>query len=167
MIENSIIEQRFDAYASVQPGLLVANYLEPSINMFQEILTEGTWSTLMDPNARLGLTDHDDVAKVTIAILENPEKFNNRSIPVISEFLTQQEILDRLGPAMGKPGLKSSKLTDEQTAALNPFENPYLKGHKCFEVMRALTNMEELEAITHLTSFQEFLKREETRVKKF
>ncbi|KAF3763268.1 hypothetical protein M406DRAFT_49536 [Cryphonectria parasitica EP155] len=167
-VEETMKEGRFDLCTIVRPGYFMANFLEPVIEGYSEILEKGTWSTVLKADTRLGLIDHDDVAKFTVAAFQNPDRFDGRAIGLASEFLTPQETLDCLGQAMGRPGLNAVFLTEEDVAKLpaGSFDNPYIKGDKCLEHMEELVDIQELATVIPLTSFKDFLEREKAHVKK-
>lgn len=163
-----IANGQFNSFTTIRPGLLMANFLEPSINLYSEILDKGTWSTIHKADTSLGLVDHDDVAKLAVSAFQDPAALNGRAIGLVSEFLTPQEILDHLSQAMGSPGFKAIFLTDEDLAALPPgsFDIPYVIGDKSFETMPDLVDMQELAGLIPLTSFKKCLERENESVKK-
>lgn len=167
-IEETIKDGGFDACTFLRPGYFMANFLEPVIDEYTEILNQGTWSTVFGPDTQLGLIDHDDIAKVAIAAFQDPDRFNGREIGLVSEFLSPQEVLNNLAEAMRRPGLKAVYLSDAEIAALDagPFENPYLRGDKCLELMGELVDMQELGTIVPLTTFKAFLQRESDKVKR-
>jgi hypothetical protein len=67
----------------------MANFLEPVIEPYIELLTKCTRSIVLKAETRLGMTDYDDIAKVAISAFQGPERLNGRAIGLVSEFLTQ------------------------------------------------------------------------------
>lgn len=167
-VEEMVENGQFDTFTVIRPGYLMANFLEPAINGYTEILDSGTWPTIFKADTRLGLVDHDDVAKIAVSAFQDPGALNGRVIGIVSEFLTPQEIMDHLGKAMGSPGFRAIFLTEEDVAALpsGSFNIPYIKGDKTFEAMPDLVDMRELAGLISLTSFKDFLERENQSVKK-
>ncbi|KAI1779314.1 NmrA family protein [Hypoxylon cercidicola] len=163
-IEILVLNWGFESCTFLRPGYFMANFLEPLIEGYTEILTDGTWSTVFKTDTRLGLIDHDDIAKFAVAAFQDPERFNARVIGLVSEFLTPQETLDSLGKAMGRQRLKAISLEDG--ALTDSFSNPYVKGDKCLEYMTELVDMQELDSTISLTSFEDFLEREKANVRK-
>ncbi|XDG05687.1 hypothetical protein ABKA04_005302 [Annulohypoxylon sp. FPYF3050] len=147
-VEETVLKGGFDSCTFLRPGYFMANFLEPMIESYPEILIKGTWSTVFKADTRLGLIDHDDIAKFAVAAFQDKERFNGNAIGLVSEFLTPQETLDRLGEAMGRSGLKAIFLSDKEISALpaGSFDNPYVKGDKCLEHMAQLVDMEEIAA---------------------
>lgn len=166
-IENMIKKAGFESYTFLRPGLFMSNFLNPFIEfVYTEIVTKGTWTTILDPDARLGLIDHVDIAKVAAVGFQDPERVGGRVIGLASEFLTPQETLDRLGQAMRRPGLEARFLSPEEIAALGPesFKYPNSLGDKCFEYMEELVDVKDLTSMISPTSFREFLQREQDKV---
>lgn len=148
----------FESCTVLRPGYFMANFLEPVIESYSEILSKNTWSTDFKAETQLGLTSHEDIASIAVAALRDSNRFNGRAIGVVSEFLTPQETMDYLGSAMGRPGLKAIFLNDSEVSALpaGSFNNPYVNGDKCLEHMAQLVDVKELAGIISLTSFKNF-----------
>ena len=165
-VEGVVERAGFDAVTYLRPAYFMANFLEPMINMFTDILgPEADWRSALTPETRLGLVDHDDIAKFAVAAFKEPEKWNGRVVGIASELLSPQETMDALGEAMGRP-LKASFLSDEGIAALPYGPIVMAKCDKSMRYMPEYVDMEELAGVARLTSFREFLEREKGGVKK-
>lgn len=166
-IENMIRKAAFESYTFLRPGLFMSNFLDPFIAVvYSEIVTKGTWTTILRPDAKLGLIDHVDIAKVAAVGFQDPERVDGRVIGLASEFLTPQETLDRLGPAMGRRGLEAAFLSEKEIAGLGPeaFRYPNSLGDRCFEYMEELVDVKDLTSMISPTSFRDFLQREQAKV---
>ncbi|KAI0543158.1 NmrA family protein [Xylaria digitata] len=136
-VEETVRSMEFESCTFLRPGYFMANFLEPVIESYSEILSKNTQSTVFKAETQLGLTDHEDIASIAVEAFRDSNRFNGRAIGLVSEFLTPQETMDYLGSAMGRSGLKAIFLNDSEVSALpaGSFDNPYVKGDKCLEYM--------------------------------
>ncbi|GAP90023.1 putative family protein [Rosellinia necatrix] len=186
-IEAMVRAGGFASHALLRPGLFMSNFLSPSLEAaYAEIATRGTWTTVLRADARLGLVDHEDIARAAAACFRDPERASSFSsffssggsgsgsgsgaaVGIVSEFLTPQETLDRLAHAAGRrPGeLRAVCLDADDAARLPPaaFRYPNSLGDRCFEYMPELVDARDMAALVPSpTSFREFLEREKDRV---
>lgn len=166
-IEKTIEGGGFDSVTFIRPGYFMSNFLEPIIQQYSEILEKGTWTTIFKPDTRIGLVDHDDTAKLALLAYQDPKLLHGRAISLVSELLTPQEILNCLSEAMGGQGFKAIHLTPEEMASLpeaSPY--PYVSGHWCLMNLGDFVNVQDLAGLIPLTSFKDFLQREDKLIRK-
>ncbi|KAI0884560.1 NmrA family protein [Annulohypoxylon maeteangense] len=163
-VEQAVVDGGLESYTLLRPAYFMANFLQPNIDNYLDIVNDGVWKSALTADTQLGLVDHEDIAKVAVAAFRDPAQFNGREIGLASEFLTAQEAMDRLGDAMGRP-IKAAFMTDEEIAVQEQASVP-VKLEKSMRYMIEYVDMKGLEAITPLTSFKEFLEREKKNVKK-
>ena len=170
-VEEVVSGAGFESYTLLRPAYFMANFLEPNINNYTDLLRDGegggTWSTALTADTRLGLIDHEDIARFTVAAFKEPEsdRFKSKAIGLVSEFLTPQETMDRLGEAMGRR-FQAAFLSEEEIAAIPYGPIVLIKLEKSMRYMPDYVDMSELAAVTPLTSFKDFLEREKESVKK-
>ncbi|CAN8095997.1 unnamed protein product [Discula destructiva] len=163
-VEHRLIEAQFHCHTFICPAYFMTSFVEPGINNIPEILNEGSWTTVLEPESRLALVDPDDIGKLSAAVLQSPGQFHGRAIGLASELLTAQEVADALGAAMGKP-IKAKFFTDAEADALGP-GTIAANLHKSMRYMQDHLDMEELKQMIDLTTFTRFLSREDARVRK-
>lgn len=164
-VEQAIADAGLDSYTLLRPAYLMANFVEPAINAYSDILEQGTWTTALAPESQLGLLDHEDTARVALAAFRDPARFHRRVIGMASELRTAQQTLDTLGAAMGR-SLTAHFMTEEQIAAEPPWTITF-RLNKAMRNMADDLDLEALAEITPLTTFEAFLERERDQVNKF
>jgi uncharacterized protein YbjT (DUF2867 family) len=166
-MEEMIAGAGFTSYTLLRPAYFMLNFLEPNINNYADLISDGVWSTCLTPDTRLGLIDYEDIARIAAAAFLDPEadKFNGKAIGLVSEFLSPQETMDVLGGAMGRP-FKTAFLSEEEIAAIPYGPIVLIKLDKCMRYMPDYVDIEGLRAIASLTSFKTFLEREKEHIKK-
>ncbi|KAI1766807.1 NmrA family protein [Hypoxylon sp. FL1150] len=164
-IEQAAATSGFEYWTFLRPSFLMANFLEPKVQRYPEPRDKGTWTTSMTAKSKLALLDHVDIAKVAIAAFQEPQKFHNKAIGLASQLLTVQETLDNLGHAIGRP-LRAIYMTDEEIAEEKKRSNVFVNSQSSMRLMTKYIDMEILGAIAPLTTFKEFLNREQQIVEK-
>lgn len=153
-------------YTVLRPAFFMANFLKPNINNFADIVgEEASWTSVLQPETRLGLIDHHDIAACAVAAFQQPELYRDRAVGLVSEFLTAQEAMDDLCAAMGRP-LKALFLTDEEIAELDSM-TVLTKLDTSMRYMEDYVQLGELGKVIPLTRFKTFLGREKGKVKTF
>ncbi|KAI1370091.1 NmrA family protein [Hypoxylon crocopeplum] len=163
-IEQAVSTAGFEYWTFLRPSFLMANFLEPKVQRYPEPRDKGTWTTSMTAESKLALIDHVDIAKVAIAAFQEPQRFHNKAIGLASQLLTVQETLDYLGHATGRP-LRAVYMTDKEIADEQKRSNVFVNSQSSMRLMAKYIDMEVLEAIAPLTTFKEFLDREQRVVK--
>jgi uncharacterized protein YbjT (DUF2867 family) len=165
--EQIIVDAPWASYTLLRPAYFMLNFLEPNINNYADLIRDGVWSTSLTADTRLGLVDHEDIARVAVAAFQDPEAdtFNGKAIGIVSEFLSPQETMEVLGKAMGRP-FQAAYLSEEEIAAIPYGPMVLVKLDKSMRYMPDYVDFEGLRAIAPLTSFKEFLEREQEHVKK-
>lgn len=163
-VERATSLAGFESWTFLRPSFFMANFLEPKIERYSEPRDKGSWTTSMTADAKLALLDHTDVAKVTVEVFRDPERFHNKAIGLASEFLTIQETLDQLGRATGRT-YKAIFMTDDEIEEMRKTSNVFVNSQSSMRYMVDYIDLEQLGAITSLTSFNKFLQRERQSVK--
>ncbi|UZP39128.1 hypothetical protein NXS19_006944 [Fusarium pseudograminearum] len=164
-IENLIQEGGFDAWTILRPGFFMCNMLDPKVNMmYPDLVPQGILKTAYTPETRLPQVDVEDIAKFAVAAFREPERFNQQFVPIASEKLTLAEITKQLGEATGR-SFRTVFVTDEEIE-----EKMATDFFIAIQVMaRDLEDKVDIEDVQRwgipLTSFEEFLEREESWVK--
>lgn len=166
-MEETVAGAGFISYTLLRPAYFMLNFLEPHINNYADLLSNGVWSTCLTATTRLGLTDHEDIARIATAAFLDPEgaRFRGKAIGLVSEFLSPQETLDVLGGAMGR-SFKATFISEEDVDLVPYGPTELVKLNKCMRYMPDYVNIEELQGIAPLTPFGVFLKREKEHVKR-
>ncbi|KAF2651756.1 NmrA family protein [Lophiostoma macrostomum CBS 122681] len=165
-MEEIVRDAGFASCTFLRPAYFMNRFVAPAITMFAEILENGTWTTALKPDTQLGLVDHEDIAKIAVSVLRQPERYNDRDIGIVSEFLTPQTLLDKLGRAMGRT-FRAKFLSEGEIDALPYGPVVLLKCDRSMRYMPECVDMKELVSIAHLTKFDDFLKREEGNVSSY
>ncbi|RYP35303.1 hypothetical protein DL766_002575 [Monosporascus sp. MC13-8B] len=163
-VEQAALDGEFESWTFLRPAYFMTNFLKPNIDNYSDIVSEKIWKSAMTPDTKIGFIDPHDIGQFAIAAFKDPKGFKNRSLGLVSELLTPQEAMDRLGKAMGSP-IKATFMTDEEIAAAHPM-TVLFRMEKSMRNMSDYVDLEELGKIVPLTSFSEFLDREQGRVKK-
>lgn len=163
-IEQAVATAGFRYRTFLRPSFLMANFLEPKVERYPEPRDKGTWTTSMTAESKLALLDHADIAKIAIAAFQQPQKFYDMAIGLASQILTVQDTLDHLGHAVGRP-FKAIYMTDEEIAEEQKRSNVFVNSQSSMRYMARYIDILALRAITPLTTFKEFLDREQELVK--
>lgn len=161
-IEDDVRESGL-TWTVLQPGFFMSNFLVPKVFMYGDFRDTGVWSNALLPTSELPLVDHEDIAKFTIAALQDPSKFSEQTIPISSEELTADEALAQISAQAGKK-ITTKFLTNEEieTAAK---VNMFLATHKTIRDMTFETSSKVTKTWgLPLNSFKTFLEREKKAV---
>ncbi|KAH7174525.1 uncharacterized protein B0J16DRAFT_348753 [Fusarium flagelliforme] len=113
-IENLVQEAGFDTWTVLRPGFFMCNFLEPKVNMmYPDLVPNGVLKTAFTPGTRLPQVDVEDIGKFAVAAFREPERFNKQFVPIASEKLSLDEIIQQLGDVTGR-SFSSAFLTDEE-----------------------------------------------------
>lgn len=167
VMEEMVADAGFMSYTLLRPAYFMVNFLEPNINNYADLISDGVWSTSLTADTRLGLVDFEDIGRIAAAAFMDPEadKFNGKAIGIVSEFLSPQETMDVLGSAMGCT-FKTAFLSEEEIAAIPYGPMILIKLDKCLRYVPDYVDIADLQAMVPLTSFTTFLAREKEHVKK-
>ncbi|RKL32876.1 hypothetical protein BFJ72_g10376 [Fusarium proliferatum] len=163
VIEGLVQRAGFKYWTIIRPGFFMSNLLAPKARIYSDLFERNTWLTALKPDTKLNLVDPQDIAKFAFAAFNEPEKFHEEGIDLVSERLTAVQMMESLADATGRE-MKAEFYTDEQVAQAietNPFigSQVFLRdGEKCVDAERAKTWGIEL------GSFKEFLVREKDAV---
>ncbi|KAJ4132991.1 hypothetical protein NW754_015803 [Fusarium falciforme] len=164
-----------DKLAALKPGSFVDTVMRNKQVIEIETRTAGfEYWTVLRPGGSLddGTTPATVLPKVdTVTIgrfggeaLLNPERFHEKEILYADEWLTPDEVMEKLSKAVGRE-LKTNYLTDEEIDAQKDI-NPFITGQLIMRDMGKLTSLEEVKKWgIPLSSFDEFLEREKEAVR--
>ncbi|KAI0407024.1 NmrA family protein [Xylaria palmicola] len=155
------------SWTLLRPAFFMSNLIKPVINIYTEILEKRRWTTALRPDTRIGLIDHEDIARYAVVAFRDPALFNEQIVNLATDFLTPQETMDYLSAAMGVPRIETAFLSDEEIAAQDP--KGLLVQTRCDKSMRFMpdyVDVQMLAQVIPLTTFEKFLVREKDNVKR-
>ncbi|KAI1377946.1 hypothetical protein F4677DRAFT_414009 [Hypoxylon crocopeplum] len=167
-VEQNVIDGGFDHWTILRPCFFMANFLEPKIQFGYTETKRGSWTNSLTAETLLGLIDHVDIARFAVAAFQDPTTYHGRKLGLISEELLVQEAMDQLAEAVGDGrSIKAIFMTDEEIAKAQA-EGSWLvfASETCVRYMSDYTDLDELHRLLpKLTTFREFLERENEAVK--
>ncbi|KAI0181159.1 NmrA family protein [Hypoxylon sp. FL1284] len=168
-VEQAVAGAGFDSWTLLRPGFFMANFREPKIRFgYQETRESGSRTTVMTPESRLGLVDHEDIARFAVAAFRDPEGFHGRRLGLASEELLIQDVLDQLAAAVGDGrSIKAKYMTDGQIAEAQAQGSwRFFASEPCLRSMSDYIDMDQLTKIVpKLTTYEEFLEREKSVIR--
>ncbi|CEI60718.1 hypothetical protein FVEN_g2618 [Fusarium venenatum] len=165
--KNAIEEQTrssgFDYWTILRPGFFMANFVEPFVRMYPDLIEKGVWITALKPTTIIPLTDTITIGRFGGEAFSNLERFHEKEITYADDWLDAETILGKLSGAVGKE-LKAEYLSDEEIEKQKP-TNPFISGQLCMRDMAKLATKEATEEWgIPLSTFDEFLQREKVAV---
>ncbi|KAG4271009.1 hypothetical protein FPRO04_02990 [Fusarium proliferatum] len=158
-IENQTRDAGFEHWTILRPGAFMANYVEPFVRMYPDLVDKGVFATAMTPNTVLPLTDTVTIGKFGGEAFLHPAKFHGKEITYADEWIEVEAILQKLSKAVGRD-LKGEYLSDEEIMDQKA-TNPFIAGQLVMRDMAKLATKEEVEVWgIPLSTFDEFLERE-------
>jgi uncharacterized protein YbjT (DUF2867 family) len=111
----------------IQPGVFMANFVSPLVEFTcPELKTKSEYISAYGAGTILALVDTDDIGALASAAFQNPTKFSGQTIPLASEKLSVEELVNRLEKVSGKQ-IKIVHYTEEEIEALSRV-NPIIAG---------------------------------------
>ncbi|RGP70162.1 nad dependent epimerase [Fusarium longipes] len=163
-IEKQTRNAGFDYWTILRPGFFMANFVEPFVRMYPDLVEEGVWTTTLTPTTVIPLTDTITIGKFGGEGFLNPERFHGKEITYADEWLEAEAVLRRLSKAVGKD-LRAKYLSDEEIEKQKP-TNPFISGQLCMRDMAKLATKKATEEWgIPLGTFDEFLQREKEAVR--
>ncbi|KAE8354851.1 hypothetical protein BDV28DRAFT_67909 [Aspergillus coremiiformis] len=163
-IENQVRSSGFESWTLLRPGNFMSNYLQPLVKMYAGFVDTGVWTTALLPETKLAMVDPNDIGAFGAAALLDPVRFHAKEIEIASELLHVEDVMEALSRATGRD-LKAVFLSQEE-AETQATQNPFIEGQL---LMRDIAQFVELEQVKTwglpLGTFEEFLQREQERVK--
>ncbi|KAL3465060.1 hypothetical protein BJX64DRAFT_285925 [Aspergillus heterothallicus] len=164
-VEGAVRDAGFKYYTIIRPGNFMTNMLAPHVNvMYAGLVENAEITTAFTPDMVLPMVDPDDIGKFALAAFKEPERFNGQEFEIASELMRFDDVVRALGEVMGKEvkiNYMSQEEIEEKIAT-----NPFLGGQLMMRDMVECVDMDKVRAWgIPLTSFEEFLRREEGRVK--
>ncbi|RYP66872.1 hypothetical protein DL769_005904 [Monosporascus sp. CRB-8-3] len=148
----------------LRPALFMTNFLAPQVDYFSPgFRADGVWRSTMTAESRLALVEPADIARVAAVVMKHADNFHGRALGVAGDVLTVQEALKQLGNVTGRsyqPYFMSEEEIDKQKESLC-----FTIAERSLRFMADNVDLQELTSMTRLTSFKEFLNREEELVK--
>lgn len=168
-IEKAVQDAGFEHYTFLRPAFFMANLLEPKVSpRYAELRDRRSWTTSMAPGTRLPVVDHVDIARLAVAAFRDPAGafFHRRAVGVASDQMRVQEMLDMLAGAAGLPAgsIRAYFKTDEEIEAQANMSG-LSSIHQALRTASDYVDLTALRAVVPLTSFKEFLDREEEAVR--
>ncbi len=141
-----------------RPGYFMTNFLSPLMEwVFPEFKDGRKFVNSFGPNCVLVLTDPDDIGMFMAAAFENPEKFAGKTIPIVSENMRVDKMLEMLEEVSGKP-VKPVYRTEEETEKLK--DNHFVASCVLVRELDKFVKMDEIKSWgIPLTTFKEFLEK--------
>ncbi|KAM0558280.1 hypothetical protein ACHAPJ_004974 [Fusarium lateritium] len=103
-IEALVRGAGFETWTILRPGVFMPNFLSPKVNfMYPSIAEKNIWVTSYTPQVKLPLVDMEDVGRFTVASFQDPARFHQQEIDLVSELLAPKELLQQLAEASGRP----------------------------------------------------------------
>lgn len=142
----------------------MANFLNPKADRYSETRERGSWTVSMTPETQLPLIDHVDIGQIAVAAFQRPHQFAGRAIGLASELLTIQQTLDQLANAAGKPGAFQPIFMSDEEVQAQKASNVLVHSSRTMRSLSNYVDMHYLTATVPLTSFKDFLQREQQSV---
>lgn len=148
----------------LRPAIFMTNFLAPQVDYFSPgFRSSGIWRSTMTPDAPLALVLPGDIAKIAGAVFKAPGKYHGRALGVASDVLGVQDVLDQLGAKTGRSytaHYMSDDEIEEQKDSLC-----FTIAEKSLRHMADKIDLDDLKAMAELTTFKQFLEKEEEAVK--
>ncbi|CAG8051846.1 unnamed protein product [Penicillium olsonii] len=162
-IENEVRTAGFDTWTILRPAVFMTNFLSPMATMYQGLTETGVLTTAYAPDTILPMVDPNDIGKFAAAAVLDPTKFNQQGIPIVSEFLGVDSLMQCLSRVTGRE-FKVVHLSDEEINAQKS-TNPFICGQLMSRNMASLVDSKEISKWNiSLGTWEEFLQRENARV---
>lgn len=161
--EKLVHESSFATWTVLKPGFFNTNFLAPLAEFMFPGLSRAEFTSSYRPDTVLPLVDPNDIGAFASAAFLDPKSFGGHDIQVVSERLTVEEVVRALAKAAGVP-IKAIYRTAGETAALK--NNPLISGQLLTLDLDKYADLEKVKGWgIPLTTFAEFLKNEEEKVK--
>ncbi|KAF5693506.1 nad dependent epimerase [Fusarium denticulatum] len=158
-IENQTRDAGFRYWTILRPGAFMANYVEPFVRMYPDLVDKGVFVTAMKANTVLPLTDTVTIGKFGGEAFLHPAKFHGKEITYADEWIEVETILQKLSKAVGRD-LTGEYLSDEEIMD-EKATNPFIAGQLVMRDMANLATKEEVEVWgIPLSTFDQFIERE-------
>jgi hypothetical protein len=95
----------------------MTNFLLPLNQLLWPEISEGQAVSSYLPTTTLRMTDVNDIGAFAVAAFEDPQKFNGKIVPVVSEKLQVEEAINQVRTASGRE-ITSVYRTDEESARM-------------------------------------------------
>ncbi|KAK2002999.1 putative NAD dependent epimerase/dehydratase [Colletotrichum falcatum] len=163
-IEKEVRAARFEHWTILRPGSFAANYLQPLVGMFPDLVREGRFITALQPETKNPVVDPNDIGRFALAAYRDPRKFGSQEIEIASELLTADEVMAKLARVTGRD-IKAVYLSDAEIEAQKA-GNPFISGQFASRDLDQFVDLEKVRSWgVPLGTFDEFLEREKGRVK--
>ncbi|KAJ5353747.1 hypothetical protein N7541_006311 [Penicillium brevicompactum] len=162
-IENEIRTAGFEYWTILRPAHFMTNFLSPMARMYQGFTETGVFTTAYTPDTVLPMVDPHDIGAFAAAAVLNPAGFNQQGIPIASQFLGVEDLIQYISRATGRE-LKIVYLSEEEVQSQKA-TNPFIAGQHMARSMASLVDLEEVKKWNlPLGTFDQFLQREKARV---
>lgn len=131
--------------------------------MYGDMHQTGVWSTAVLPTTQIPLIDHVDIGEFAIAALNDPARFNGKTIELAGESRTPDEVMRAVSAVAGKKIIAKYQTEEEIDEGLK--QNPFLVGQLLSRVMKRGEDQEDINSWgIEMSGFDEFLEREKDSV---
>ncbi|KAH6838528.1 hypothetical protein B0I37DRAFT_387118 [Chaetomium sp. MPI-CAGE-AT-0009] len=163
-LEQALPNAGFPRWTILRPGGFMSNYLAPKVQMqFPGAAEEGLFTAAYQATSVLPLIDHEDIAKFAVAAFQQPDRFHEQDIDVISEIITFEQSIEILRRVLGRPNIRAHYLEGEELRAAQA-TNPIMVLHELLRHLDLHGNVDAREAAKkwgiETTTFEEFVVRE-------
>lgn len=158
-IEGIVQRAGFEFWTILRPGFFMANLLEPKVRLYPDLINAGVFKTAMTADTMLNMVDHEDIAKFAVAAFQDPQRYNQQAIEVVSEALTPAALVEQLSIATGRE-FQAVCYTDaeikDQIAV-----NPLIESQLSMRTSNRFVDMDKIKSWgIPLSTFRHFLDRE-------
>ncbi|KAK0666044.1 hypothetical protein QBC41DRAFT_326636 [Cercophora samala] len=162
--ERAVTENAPWRWTILRPAIFMTNFLAPQVDYFSPgFRASGVWRSTMTANSPLALVLPEDIAKIAVAVFGRDEEYHGRVLGVAGDVLTVEDALSQLGDRTKRcytPYYMSDDEIDEQKESLC-----FTVAEKSLRHMANDIDLNELRSMANLTSFKDFLEKEEESVK--
>ncbi|CAM1504974.1 Fc.00g106110.m01.CDS01 [Cosmosporella sp. VM-42] len=162
-IEHATKHAGFDYWTILRPGNFMANYIDPFVRMYGDLVETGRWITALRNDTILPMVDTQTIGIFSSAALLDPQRFHEHTITYADEFLAVGAILAKISHATGRE-LQIEPMSDEEIEA-QKHGNPFVAGQLAMRNMAQFVDTDEAKGWgLPLSSFEEYLEREKAAV---
>ncbi|KAG7291165.1 hypothetical protein NEMBOFW57_001177 [Staphylotrichum longicolle] len=160
VLEKAVQESGFQHWTILRPGFFMANYLVPKVNMLYPGAAEtGLFELAFNADTELPMIDHEDIGASAVAAFQNPDKFHQQAIDLISEVVTVEKAMETMRRGMGR-NIRAKYLTDEELEEAKA-RNPMLAIQEVLRLISSAGNVPTAkEWGVAVGTFEQFVERE-------
>ena len=162
-IEQATKNAGFEYWTILRPANFMANYIDPFVRMYGDLVETGRWTTALRNDTILPMIDTQTIGVFSSAALLDPQRFHGQTVTYADEFLTVGTILSKLSNFTGRD-LQIIPMSDEEIDAQKD-GNPFVAGQLAMRNMAQFVNLDDAKSWALLLStFDQYLERERAAV---